>query len=45
MERREAKLIFAWSQMLVVDELKRRKRAVGLTFWDFVEAMARFNPP
>ena len=35
------KLIFAWSQMLVTDELKRRKRAVGLMFFDFIEALAR----
>ena len=43
------KLIFAWSQMLVTDELKRRKRAVGLMFFDFVEALARLadfiSPP
>ncbi|KAG2424357.1 hypothetical protein HXX76_014566 [Chlamydomonas incerta] len=40
-ERREAKLIFGWSQALVTDELRRRQRAVSLTFWDFVEAVAR----
>ena len=43
------KLIFAWSQMLVTDELKRRKRAVGLMFFDFIEALARLadfiSPP
>ena len=43
------KLIFVWSQMLVIDELKLRKRAVGLMFFDFVEALARLsdfiNPP
>ena len=27
--------------MLVTDELKRRKRTVGLMFFDFVEALAR----
>ena len=35
--------------MLVTDELKRRKRAVGLMFFDFVEALARLadfiSPP
>ena len=36
-ERREAKLIYCWSQALVTDELRRRQRAVSLTFWDFVE--------
>ena len=41
--------MFMWSQMLVADELKRRKRAVGLMFFDFVEALARLadfiSPP
>lgn len=37
MERREAKLLFVWSQMIVSDELKRRKRATALAFFDFVE--------
>ena len=41
LERKEAKLIFVWSQIMVADELKRRKRAVGLVFFDFVEAIAR----
>ena len=49
MERRDIKLLFVWSQMLVTDELRRRKRAVGLMFFDFVEALARlaefFSPP
>ncbi len=27
--------------MLVIDELKKRKRSVGLLFFDFVEALAR----
>ncbi|GAX75748.1 hypothetical protein CEUSTIGMA_g3191.t1 [Chlamydomonas eustigma] len=40
-ERRDAKLLFGWSQMLVTDELKRRKRTTGLLFYDFVEALAR----
>ncbi len=39
-ERREAKLIYGWSQALVTDELRRRQRAVSLTFWDFVEVRA-----
>ncbi|GIL96494.1 hypothetical protein Vretimale_2284 [Volvox reticuliferus] len=37
----EARLMFAWSQMVVVDELKLRRRAVSLQLWDFVEAVAR----
>ena len=37
LERKEAKLIFVWSQLIVTDELRRRKRAVGLLFLDFVE--------
>ncbi|GFH12474.1 predicted protein, partial [Haematococcus lacustris] len=40
-EKRDAKLLFSWSQMVVSDELRRRKRAVGLMFFDFVEAVAR----
>ncbi|GLI68136.1 hypothetical protein VaNZ11_012472 [Volvox africanus] len=47
--RREAKLIFAWSQSLVTDELRRRQRAVSLTLWDFIEALGRvadvISPP
>ena len=47
--RREAKLIFTQSQMLVTNELKHRKRAVGLMFFDFLEALARLadfiSPP
>ncbi|GLC59670.1 hypothetical protein PLESTB_001520500 [Pleodorina starrii] len=39
----EAQLMFAWSQMVVVDELKLRRRAVGLQLWDFVEAVARLS--
>jgi hypothetical protein len=34
-------MIFAWSQMLVSDELKRRKRAISLTLFDLVESLAR----
>eukprot|EP00798_Chlamydomonas_sp_ICE-L_P017102 gene17102-23399_t len=49
LERREAKLIFAWSQLIVPDELKRRKKAISLTFFDLVEALARvadlMSPP
>ncbi|KAG2491392.1 hypothetical protein HYH03_010183 [Edaphochlamys debaryana] len=48
-ERREAKLVFAWSQSLVTDELRRRQRAVSLQPWDFIEAVARLadllSPP
>jgi hypothetical protein len=41
LDRQEAKLLFFWSQCLVSDELKRRKRAVGLVFFDFIEAISR----
>jgi hypothetical protein len=41
LDRQEAKLLFFWSQCLVSDELKRRKRAVGLVFFDFIEAIGR----
>ncbi|KAG2452447.1 hypothetical protein HYH02_002689 [Chlamydomonas schloesseri] len=48
-ERHESKIIYCWSQALVADELRRRQRAVSLTFWDFVEAVARLadliSPP
>ncbi|KAG2485524.1 hypothetical protein HYH03_015796 [Edaphochlamys debaryana] len=37
----DARLIFAWSQMVVVDELKLRRKAVSLQLWDFIEAVAR----
>ncbi len=40
-EYREVKMIYIWSQMIVTDELKRRKRATSLMFFDFVEALAR----
>ena len=33
----EARLIFAWSQMVVKDELRKRQRAVSLLFFDFLE--------
>lgn len=35
------KLLFFYSQAIVSDELKRRKRAVGLVFFDFLEAISR----
>lgn len=38
---RDARLAFARAQLPVVDELGGRRRAVGLTFFDFVEAVAR----
>lgn len=48
-ERREIKLIFGWSQLIVTDELKRRRRAMSLTLFDFVEALCRMadllSPP
>jgi hypothetical protein len=33
----DARLIFAWSQTLVKDELKKRQRAVSLLWFDFLE--------
>jgi hypothetical protein len=36
----DARLLFFWSQSVVRDELKSRKRAVSLLFFDFVEARA-----
>lgn len=38
-----AKVLFAFSQCTVVDELKRRQRAVSLHFYDFLEALARLS--
>ena len=40
-EKREAKLIFAWSQMIIIDELKKRHRAVSLMLFDFIEVLFR----
>ncbi len=40
-ELREAKLAFAWAQMAVVDEVGNRARFVSLSFYDFLEAVAR----
>jgi hypothetical protein len=39
--KREAKLIYAWSQMQVSDEIKKRTKMISLTFVDFLEAIAR----
>ena len=39
--QREAKLAFAWSQMAVADEIRRRIPFTCITFEDFQEAMAR----
>lgn len=33
----EGRLIFAWSQTIVKDELKKRQRAVSLLWFDFLE--------
>eukprot|EP00200_Dunaliella_tertiolecta_P007620 CAMPEP_0202380154 /NCGR_PEP_ID=MMETSP1127-20130417/27386_1 /ASSEMBLY_ACC=CAM_ASM_000462 /TAXON_ID=3047 /ORGANISM="Dunaliella tertiolecta, Strain CCMP1320" /LENGTH=1087 /DNA_ID=CAMNT_0048978807 /DNA_START=79 /DNA_END=3342 /DNA_ORIENTATION=+ len=38
-----SKVLFAFSQSTVVDELKRRQRAVSLMFCDFLEALARIS--
>ena len=40
-EEKEAKFAFAWSQMTVVDEIKRRIPYTCITFEDFLEAIAR----
>ena len=39
--QREARLVFAWSKMTVVDDVACRKRAGELTFVDFLEALGR----
>ena len=39
--QREAKLAFAWSQMAVADEVRRRIPFTCITFEDFMEALAR----
>jgi hypothetical protein len=41
--KREAKLIYAWSQMQVADEIKKRNKMITLTFVDFIEAIARLS--
>lgn len=47
--KREAKLVYAWSQMQVSDEIKKRNKMISLTFVDFLEAIARLaeliSPP
>ncbi|KAK3255656.1 hypothetical protein CYMTET_35174 [Cymbomonas tetramitiformis] len=46
---REAKLIFGWSQMRVVNEIKNRHRVYSMTYIDFLEAVGRMadliSPP
>ncbi len=39
--QREARLAFAWSQMAVADEVRRRIPFTCITFEDFLEALAR----
>ena len=39
--QREGKLAFAWSQMAVADEVRRRLQFKCITFEDFLEALAR----
>lgn len=43
MSDRKARLIFKSSQMIVIDELKNRKRVCGASFTDFLEAIARLS--
>lgn len=47
--KRELKLIYAWSQMQISDEIKKRNKMISLTFVDFLEAVARLaeliSPP
>ena len=38
---REGKLVYMFSQLCVVDEIKHRERLVSMTFFDFMEAVAR----
>jgi len=49
MSPREAKLIFGQSQMVVVDEVKKRERVYSMTFVDFLDALGRcaelISPP
>eukprot|EP00983_Pelagomonas_calceolata_P083920 1156257-Pelagomonas_calceolata.AAC.1 len=44
LDKRDAKLIFSWSQLSVLDELKKRKRTVALTQWDFIEVRSYAVP-
>ena len=39
--QREGKLAFAWAQMAVADEVRRRLQFKCITFEDFLEALAR----
>ena len=41
--KREAKLIYAWSQMQVSDEIKKRNKLISMTFVDFIEAIGRIS--
>ena len=39
--KRECKLVYAWSQMQVSDEIKKRNKLISLTFVDFLDAIGR----
>ena len=41
LQQREGKLAFAWAQMAVADEVRRRLQFKCITFEDFLEALAR----
>jgi hypothetical protein len=41
LEYREARLTFAWSQLIVTDELRSRKKQLSLTLFELVEALGR----
>jgi len=41
--KREAFLCFAWSQMFVTDEIRRREKMLHCKFPDFLEAIARIT--
>ena len=47
--KREAKLIFGWSQMVSSDEIKKRTKMISITFEDFLDALGRtadlLSPP
>jgi len=38
---REGKLVFLFSQLLVVDEINSRERLISMTFFDFLEGVCR----
>ena len=41
--KREARLCFTWSKMLVADEVKRETAWTHMTYLDFLEALCRMS--